>query len=159
MTPRHQPISLATKELIDRLLLEKISLAGIVRATGVSSRWLQYYVNNKLGAVKREVEVKSKKKVKLTIQCDEMWSFVGNKDNKQWKELAIDVSTKEIVGVYIGKRYQAGAQGLWDSCATCLSSMCRKLYRLLECLCHSFSSKKIQGSRKGDWSDKLYRKI
>jgi IS1 family transposase len=44
-----------------------------------------------------------------------MWSFVGNKDNKQWIWLAIDVSTKEIVGVYIGKRYQAGAQGLWDS--------------------------------------------
>lgn len=67
MSPRHQPISSATKKLIDRLLLEKISLAGIVRATGVSSRWLQYYVNQKLGAVKREVEVKSKKKGKLTI--------------------------------------------------------------------------------------------
>ncbi len=93
MNPRHQPISVATKELIDRLLLEKISLAGIVRATGVSERWLQYYVNQKLRAVKRELEVKSKKKGKLTIQCDEMWSFVGNKDNKQWKELAIDVST------------------------------------------------------------------
>ena len=76
MTPRHQPISLATKELRDRLLLEKISLAGIVRATGVSSRWLQYYVNKKLGAIKREVEVKSKKKRKLTIQCDEMRSFI-----------------------------------------------------------------------------------
>jgi IS1 family transposase len=115
MTPRHQPISLATKELIDRLLLEKISLAGIVRATGVSSRWLQYYVNQKLGAVKRELKVKSKKKGQLTIQCDEMWSFVGNKDNKQWIWLAIDASTKEIVGVYIGKREQAGSQRLWDS--------------------------------------------
>ena len=68
----------------------------------------------KLGAVKREVEVKSKKKGKLTIQCDEMWSFVSNKDNKQWIWLAIDASTKEIVGVYISKRDQAGAQGLWD---------------------------------------------
>jgi IS1 family transposase len=29
--------------------------------------------------------------------------------------LAIDVFTKEIVGVYIGKRDQTGAQGLWDS--------------------------------------------
>jgi hypothetical protein len=51
-----------TRELIDRLLLEKIPLAGIVRATGVSERWLQYYVNQKLGAVKREVQVTSKKK-------------------------------------------------------------------------------------------------
>ena len=44
-----------------------------------------------------------------------MWSFVGNKGNKQWIWLAIDVFTKEIVGVYIGKRDQTGAQGLWDS--------------------------------------------
>lgn len=115
MTPRHQPISSATKELIDRLLLEKISLAGIVRATGVSSQWLQYYVNKKLGAVKQEVEVNSKKKGKLTIQCNEISPFVGSKDNKQWIWLAIDASTKEIVGVYIGKIDQAGAQRLWDS--------------------------------------------
>jgi IS1 family transposase len=115
VAPRHQPISEDTRKLIDKLLLEKISLAGIVRATGVSPRWLQYYVNKKLGAVKREVEVKSKKKGKLTIQCDEMWSFVGNKGNKQWIWLAIDVLTKEIVGVYIGLIDKDGAQGLWNS--------------------------------------------
>jgi IS1 family transposase len=115
IAPRHQPISEDTRKLIDKLLLEKISLAGIVRATGVSPRWLQYYVNKKLGAVKRQVEVKSKKKGKLTIQCDEMWSFVGNKGNKQWIWLAIDVLTKEIVGVYIGQRDKEGAQGLWNS--------------------------------------------
>jgi IS1 family transposase len=115
MAPRHQPVEKETRELIDRLLLEKISLAGIVRATGVSPRWLQYYVNKKLGAVKREVEVKSKKRGKLTIQCDEMWSFVGNKGNKQWIWLAIDVLTKEIVGVYVGQRDKDGARGLWNS--------------------------------------------
>lgn len=62
IAPRHQPISQEKRELIDRLLLEKISLAGIVRSTGVSERWLQYYVNQKLGSVKREVQVTSKKK-------------------------------------------------------------------------------------------------
>ena len=114
-SPSHQPVSKPTRELIDRLLLEKIPLAGIVRATGVSERWLQYYVNQKLGAVKREVQVTSKKKGKLIIQCDEMWSFVGCKGNKQWIWLAIDILTKEIVGVYIGKRDESGAIGLWDS--------------------------------------------
>jgi insertion element IS1 protein InsB len=101
MNPRHQPISKSTRQLIGRLLLEKISLAGIVRATGVSERWLQSYVNQKLGAVKREVQVTSKKKGKLIIQCDEMWSFVGFKGNKQWIWWAIDVLTKEIVGVLL----------------------------------------------------------
>ena len=42
-------------------------------------------------------------------------SFVGFKGNKQWIWLAIDVLTKEIVGVYIGKRDETGARGLWDS--------------------------------------------
>ena len=101
--------------MIDKLLLEKISLAGISREPGVSERWLQYYVNKKLGAVNRQVEVKSKKKGKLIIQCDEMGSFVGNKGNKQWIWLAIDVLTKEVVGVYIGQRDKDGARGLWNS--------------------------------------------
>ncbi len=142
MAPRHQPLEEETRKLIDKLLLEKISLAGICRTTGISERWLQYYVNKKLGAVKRQVEVKSKKKGKLIIQSDEMWSFVGNKGNKQWIWLAIDGFTKEIVGVYIGKISQTGAQGLWDSRAGGRSSMCCKLYRLLDGLWDSFSSKK-----------------
>lgn len=37
----------ATRELIDRLLLERLSLAGIARAAGVSEQWLQTYVNHK----------------------------------------------------------------------------------------------------------------
>ena len=44
-----------------------------------------------------------------------MWSFVGNKQNKQWVWLAIDIDAREIVGVYVGERSQEGAKGLWDS--------------------------------------------
>ena len=55
------------------------------------------------------------KKRRLTIQCDEMWSFVGNKGNKQWIWLALDVETREIVGVHIGDRSEQGAIKLWNS--------------------------------------------
>jgi len=113
--PQNAPIATDTKDLIDKLLLEKIPLAGIVRATGVSERWLQYYVNDKYAHVPQQVQVTAKKKGRLTIECDEMWSFVQNKGNKQWIWLALDVDTKEIVGVYVGARDQTGAQGLWDS--------------------------------------------
>ena len=55
------------------------------------------------------IEVRAKffskrRKKRLTIQCDEMWSFVYCKENKTWIWLAIDLETKEIVGVYIGSR-------------------------------------------------------
>ena len=81
--PRFRPISEETKALIDRLLLEKISLAGIARAVGVSETWLQDYVNKKYEEVPRQVHVRSKKRGRLTLECDEMWSFVGSKANKQ----------------------------------------------------------------------------
>ncbi len=60
------------------------------------------YVNEKYALVPREISVMSKKKGKLTIQCDELWSFVDNKGNKQWVWLALDADTREIVGVHIG---------------------------------------------------------
>jgi IS1 family transposase/transposase-like protein len=104
-----------TKNLIDNLLLEKIPLAGIARVTKVSERWLQYYVNDKYENVPREIKVTEKEKGRLTIQCDEMWSFVESKKNKVWIWLAKDIDTKEIVGVHAGSRDQKGAQGLWDS--------------------------------------------
>jgi hypothetical protein len=52
----------ATRELIDRLLLERISLAGIARAVQVSEQWLQTYVNEKYAAVPRQVHVSAKKR-------------------------------------------------------------------------------------------------
>ena len=58
--PQKQPISDDTKQLIDRLLLERISLAGIARVTGVSERWLQDYVNSKYAQLPRQVNVKKK---------------------------------------------------------------------------------------------------
>jgi IS1 family transposase/transposase-like protein len=119
-------INSQTKDLIDRLLLEKISLAGIARSTGVSQKWLQDYVNNKYASIERTVKVKPKKKVRLNVECDELWSFVGCKENKQWVWLAMDRKTREIIGVYIGDRSEEGAKQLWNSlppvyrqCAVC----------------------------------------
>ncbi|MEO0803721.1 MAG: IS1 family transposase [Cyanobacteria bacterium J06642_2] len=113
--PRNQRIPQDTKDLIDKLLLEKLPLAGIIRVCGVSESWLQEYVNRKYEAIPRQVEVPFKKRGSLTIQCDKMWSFVHDKGNKQWIWLALDVGTREIVGVHVGDRSEQGARQLWKS--------------------------------------------
>lgn len=124
--PQQIIISEEKRNLIDRLLLEKIPLAGIARVMQVSERWLQNYVNEKYKNVPKKVEVTVKQPGRLTIECDEMWSFVVSKENKIWIWLAKDVDTKEVVGCYCGSRDKTGAQGLWDSlpgvyrqCAVC----------------------------------------
>lgn len=60
--PQNKIISPETKELIDKLLLEKLPLAGIARVADVSEPWLQSYVNQKYEAVPRQVQSKPKKR-------------------------------------------------------------------------------------------------
>jgi AraC-like DNA-binding protein len=50
-------ISQETKDLIDKLLLERIPLAGIARVVGVSERWLQRYVNQVYQEVPKSIEI------------------------------------------------------------------------------------------------------
>ena len=61
------------------------------------------------------------------MQLDQMWSSVGSKGNKQWKELAIDADNREIVGVFVGDHSRGAAHRLWQSlpavyrqCAICV---------------------------------------
>ena len=67
-----------------------------------------------------------KPKGQLTLQLDEMWSFVKNKRKKQWIWIAFDQKTRKIVGLYIGDRSKKSASALWQSlppvyrqCAVC----------------------------------------
>jgi insertion element IS1 protein InsB len=61
--PQQKLISQETKDLVDKLLLEKIPLAGIARVCDISEVWLQNYVNQKYEAVSQQVNVTAKKKV------------------------------------------------------------------------------------------------
>ena len=54
-------ISTETRQQVDKLLLEKLSLAGIARVLDVSETWLQGYVNQKYANVEQRVQVEEKK--------------------------------------------------------------------------------------------------
>ncbi|PSO86978.1 MAG: hypothetical protein BRC41_05645 [Cyanobacteria bacterium QH_9_48_43] len=69
--------------MIDKLLLEKISLAAIAQLTNLSEQWLQDDVKAQYAETPQQAFVSSTKKGKIIIQCDEAWSFLGNKKNKQ----------------------------------------------------------------------------
>lgn len=119
--PQNKKISDAQWRIVDKLLVERISLAGIARAVSISKRWLQEYVKKKRNEVKKEVFNMSRKG-KIFIEADEMWTFVGDKGNDIWIWLAVERRTKLVVGCHVGKRDNAGAKALWES----LSEDCKK---------------------------------
>ncbi|WP_353572975.1 hypothetical protein [Candidatus Albibeggiatoa sp. nov. BB20] len=92
--------------------LEKIALSGTFRVLGISESWLQRYVNEKYAQTTQKLKVADRKKAKFTVQMDELWSFVDNKGNKL---VALDVPTRQIIGLHIGDRSRDGAKALWDS--------------------------------------------
>jgi len=126
--PKWRRIGEDTKAMIERMLLEKIPLAGMARSLQISESWLQQYVNTYYETVAQQVQVQPKSQRRLTVQMDELWSFVDDKGNEQWVWLALDVETREIVGCYIGDRSGESAKALWRSlpavyrqCAVCYS--------------------------------------
>lgn len=60
--PTNKLIDSETRELIDRLLLERISMAGIARAVQVSEQWRQDYVNAKSAQTVTQADVQPKKR-------------------------------------------------------------------------------------------------
>jgi insertion element IS1 protein InsB len=60
--PTQKRISDETKALVDKRLLERVSLAGIVRVSRVSARWLQDYVNRRYQAQPQQVDIPALKK-------------------------------------------------------------------------------------------------
>ncbi len=48
------------------------------------------------------------------IQLDEMWTFVGNKENKQWLWLALNPINRQIIAFHIGGRSAKDAQLFYE---------------------------------------------
>jgi insertion element IS1 protein InsB len=119
--PTHGPLSAEQKELVKRLLLERVPLRGICRVLKISLTWLLEFIatvyaeapddlNVRLEAVATSAQVHL---YRIEAQADELWSFVGSKANPQWVWLALDVQTRQIVAFHVGDRSRASARALW----------------------------------------------
>jgi insertion element IS1 protein InsB len=115
-----QHIGEEMKDLVKVLLLERMSLRGICRVTGVSLTWLLGFITEIYAALPDDLNVTLSQAQKSVIQLvqleaevDEIWSFVAYKENKQWVWIALDVTTKQVIAFYVGDRSGSSARELW----------------------------------------------
>jgi insertion element IS1 protein InsB len=82
--------------LIERLLVERISLRGIRRAVGVKLKWLLGFLVQCVAALPDHLHVQpvaghgTVMLRRLEVEADAMASFVQKKANKQWIWIAMD---------------------------------------------------------------------
>jgi len=112
-------ISDETRALIERLLVERISLRGICRAVGVGLKWLLGFLVQCIEALPDHLHVEpvpcnpNVLMQRLEVEADEMSSFVQKKANKQWIWMAMDATTRQVIAFYIGDRSRRSAKRLW----------------------------------------------
>ena len=116
-----QRITEQERQMIKRLLLERLSLLGICRVMDISLRWLLSFIAEIYETLPDNLSVQLPKVansqvrlLRLKAEADEMWSFVGRKSNKQWVWIAIDVESKQIIAFYVGDRSRKSARKLWN---------------------------------------------
>lgn len=114
-----QRITDETRALVKRLLLERLSLRGICRVTGISLTWLLQFIAEVYEHLPDDLWVEPispKRRVhllRLKAEVDELWSCVGNRANKQWVWLAFDSETRQVIAFYVGDRSRKAARQLW----------------------------------------------
>ena len=119
-TDQHR-ISDEQRALVERLLLERISLRGICRAVGVGLKWLLGFLAECYAQAPQDLNVHLPTQpagvvlYRLDVEADETWSFVGKKANRQWIWLALDATTRQVIAFHVGDRSRQSAQQLWQN--------------------------------------------
>lgn len=114
------------RQLIRKALLERNSLRGICRIFSVSLTWLLSYITELYGDLPDDLGFKAVgggaqavALYTLKVEADEMWGFVGSKDNKQWIWIALDVATRQVAAFHVGPRDRDAARQLWQKIPAC----------------------------------------
>jgi IS1 family transposase/DNA-directed RNA polymerase subunit RPC12/RpoP len=117
LDPQNKIISDETRDMVRKLLLEKLSLQGICRVTNVSQKWLLDFIKQEYARTPRDLNVQvppdSLGLVLERLEADELWSFVGKKKNQVWIWLALDALTRQVVAIHAGGRSEEDAKAFW----------------------------------------------
>jgi insertion element IS1 protein InsB len=87
---------------------------------GGGLQWLLQFMSARFQTASEDLSVKPAASAptvilqRLEAELDELWSFVGKKENRQWVWLAMDATTRQVLAFYVGDRSSQSATALWE---------------------------------------------
>ena len=124
LIPENQVVTEEQRALIERLLLESISLRGICRAVGVGLQGLLPFRVEQFQAAPEHLYVEPPGgtpaviRQRLEAELDLLGSFVGKKANRHWVWIAMAATTHQGMAFHVGDRSGQSAQALWEKIPT-----------------------------------------
>jgi IS1 family transposase len=110
---RQKGYSVERREQVQRALIERVSLRGIGRIFQMSRRTVMRWLKDWRQQMASLSETLLPVEFGDVLELDELWSFVGNKNNQQWLWLALCRRTRQVVAYYVGDRSTQSALYLW----------------------------------------------
>jgi IS1 family transposase len=97
--------------MIAKLVCESVNMRGIARVLNIS-------VNTVLARIRRigaNIERPIVAEPNPVFEVDELWTYIGRKDNEYWVAYGLDKATGRVVDFVIGKRTKGTLKLLIDS--------------------------------------------
>lgn len=117
LDPAQKVIDEKTKSLVRKTLLERVSLEGVCRIFDVSMPWLLNLINEVIQELPENLNaevVQENDEIEVVVlEADELWSYVGSKDNPQWLWLVMHSRTRQVVAMQVGPRSKQTAEKLF----------------------------------------------
>jgi insertion element IS1 protein InsB len=92
---------------------ERISLRGLARIFGVSRKAISKWLNEAIQALPPFQSSVSQPQPGDVLELDEVWSFVGNKQQKVWLWIALCRRSRQVVAYTLGDRSTQTCQELY----------------------------------------------
>lgn len=117
LDPTQKIVDEHTKNLVRKTLLERVSLEGVCRIFDISMPWLLEFINGVIAELPEnlnaEVVSENDEIEVVLLEADELWSYVGSKDNPQWLWLVMHSKTRQVVAMQVGPRNKQTAEKLF----------------------------------------------
>ena len=117
LDPTQKIVDEKTKNLVRKTLLERVSLEGVCRIFDISMPWLLEFISGVIAELPEdlnaEVVTENDEIEVVLLEADELWSYVGSKDNPQWLWLVMHSRTRQVVAMQVGPRSKQTAEKLF----------------------------------------------
>ncbi|HWK05691.1 MAG TPA: IS1 family transposase [Puia sp.] len=100
---------------IKLLVCESVGVRGISRVLKIAAGT----VLNRIKAIATHISKPPMLAKQQIVEVDELWTYIGRKDNEYWLAYALNKETREVVDFIIGKRTKGTLKILIDNILVC----------------------------------------
>lgn len=150
LDPTQKIVDEKTKNLVRKTLLERVSLEGVCRIFDISMPWLLEFINGLIAELPEnlnaEVVAENDEIEVVVLEADELWSYVGRKENRQWLWLVMHSKTRQVVAMQVGQRDKQTAEKLFYKLPELLKKKPTTILTTSLCTVRSFPTDNIDPS-------------